>query len=420
VSSSRTYLLVLPVAFYRIDARRCATESAFATHLRMLLDSLSEVADRITVAAPVVDQQDYERMRAGWATLDADEDRISLVPLHQARLGRLGYLLRLPAICWRLLGAVAKAGFVHAGPSTLYTPRENVALLLGWLLRRRTVYVVDIDQRETARMNLRTGAWSRGVYLRTRYLHDAWQSLQTRVASWLATVVMLKGRKLCEDYGRGRDNVHYLLDVAHDRDSVLGDRELERRCEALAAPGPLRIVYFGRLVAYKGVDRMIQAVVDARARGVDASLDIFGSGDAEPALRDQIDAAAAEPFVRLRGVRPYGLEFLREVGEYDLTMACPLSEDTPRSAIDAQARGLPVLAYDTYYYRELMGDGAGVTCSPWLDAAALADRLHELSNDRARLVDLCRKGVRFAAENTQEAWLRRRAGWTLGNGDART
>lgn len=415
MSASRNYLLVLPVAFYRIDEHRCATESAFATHLRMLLESLGEVADRITVAAPVVDADRYEKSRQGWATLDANEDRISLIPLHPAGVGRLGYLLRLPSICWRLLRAVAKAGFVHAGPSTLFIPRENIALLLGWVLRRRTVYVVDIDQRETARMNLTTGTWSRGVYLRTRYMHDAWQSLQTRVGSRLATVAMLKGRKLCKDYGRGRKNVHYLLDVAHDGDSVLTDAELDRRCKALATPGPLRIVYFGRLVAYKGVDQMIQAVIDARTTGVDVSLDIFGSGDAEQALSQQIRSAAADSFVRLQGVRPYGIEFLREVGEYDLTMACPLSEDTPRSAIDAQARGLPVLAYDTYYYRELMEDGGGVVCSPWLNPQALATKILELSDDREQLVDLCRRGVRFAAENTQESWLKRRARWTLGN-----
>ena len=76
---------------------------------------------------------------------------------------------------------------------------------------------------------------------------------------------------------------------------------------------------------------------------------------------------------------------------------------------------MPVLAFDSYYYRELERDGGGVSCVPWPDVDAFAARMGTLANDRGQLAELAMKAVRFAAANTQESWLERRARWTLGS-----
>jgi glycosyltransferase involved in cell wall biosynthesis len=93
-------------------------------------------------------------------------------------------------------------------------------------------------------------------------------------------------------------------------------------------------------------------------------------------------------------------------------LAAPLSQDTPRSALDAMASGQAVLAYDTYYYRELVTAGAAVVIVPWLDIEAMARSIADLSQDRERLAGLLRNGVEFARSNTQEVWLDRRVRWT--------
>jgi glycosyltransferase involved in cell wall biosynthesis len=409
------YLLVLPVPFFAIDERQVAIESAFAGHLRLLLASLQPRVQELEVLAPCLPRDRYEASKAGMAVVDAHADRISFQPLHVHGLGRLHYLLQLPRTAWRIWRAVGRAGCVHAGPSELLTPRENLALLFGWLRVRKTVYVVDIDQRNTARMNLATGTWSRGVAWRRRHLHDAWQGLQHHLARMLCSVLLLKGQALVRDFGRGRPHVHYLLDVAHSADMVLTDDRLARKVAAAQqSRQPLRACYFGRLAAYKGIDRSLRAIAAANADGAAVTFDVFGAGEQDTALRALAAELRLDEVVRFHGARAYGAAFFAELEAFDVLLAAPLAEDTPRSATDAQALGMAVLAFDTYYYRELAEQGAGVVTVPWNDVGALAGGLMRLCRDRGLLGDLARRGVAFARANTQEQWLRRRAEWTLG------
>lgn len=177
---------------------------------------------------------------------------------------------------------------------------------------------------------------------------------------------------------------------------------------------PLRACYFGRLVDYKGVDYMLRAIAAAVRDGAKVQFDIFGSGEAEPSLRALQIELGLQDVVRFHGPRPYGVEFLTELANYHLLLAAPLSEDTPRSAMDAQAIGMGVLAFDTYYYAEIAAQGAGVTVVPWPDIQAMAKAITRLGANRAELVLLGERGIAFAAANTQEQWLERRAAWTPG------
>ena len=99
-------------------------------------------------------------------------------------------------------------------------------------------------------------------------------------------------------------------------------------------------------------------------------------------------------------------------------LAAPLIEDTPRAAFDAMARGLPILAYDTSYFRDLAESGA-VDLATWPEPSSLAQRLECLAIDRARLAKLAENGLSFAALNTQQFWLNLRVKWTLEHARAR-
>jgi glycosyltransferase involved in cell wall biosynthesis len=77
------------------------------------------------------------------------------------------------------------------------------------------------------------------------------------------------------------------------------------------------------------------------------------------------------------------------------------------------ASGQAVLAYDTYYYKELAAAGAPVHVVPWRDEQALATRLLQLCDDRERLARDMRAAVDFARANTQEVWIDRRVQWTI-------
>lgn len=415
IDTTSNYLVVVPVPVFRVDERRCWIESAFAGHLRLLLESLAPRFRTLTIGAPEMDAATFEALEPGLAELDFGRDRVRFLALRNASAGRRESLTGAPRIFAKLWRAAGESAAVHAGPSPLFAPMENLALAAAWLRRRQRVFVVDIDWRESARMNLATGFWSFGEYWRTRYLHDTWLGFQTWLARWTCDVVMLKGRKLVADYGRGAPNVHWILDAAHSASMLLDTSELERKRADLATPGrPLRCLYFGRLTAYKGVSFLLKAVARARERGANVTFDVFGIGEELDALRSETKTAGLDAAITFHGARPYGLDFLRELTNYDLLLAAPLSEDTPRSALDAQARGIAILAFDTYYYRELEQLSAGVVCTPWRDLEAFAAKLVDFAAHRETLAPLADRSVAFARDNTQEAWLERRAKWTLG------
>jgi glycosyltransferase involved in cell wall biosynthesis len=75
------------------------------------------------------------------------------------------------------------------------------------------------------------------------------------------------------------------------------------------------------------------------------------------------------------------------------------------------ARGLPVLAFDISYFRDLSQASQAVVLARWPEPAALAERLEELAADPERLAAMARCGVVFARSNTQAVWLERRAAW---------
>lgn len=414
-SIDKRYLVVVPVPFRPLDDGRNAVESAFAEHLRKLLQSLQPRVERLEVVAPVMQAAAYESLRPSLAELRVEVDGVEFTPAYNLPRGTRRHLLAMPRLAFRLWRAVGRSGFVHGGPASLLQPFQNLALLFGWMRGRTTVFVMDIDHRDSPRMSLRSGLYGYGSYWRAQYIQRPWVGLQVRLAAMLCSTLLLKGRALVDDYGRGRRNVHYLLDCAHSAELVVdGDRLLAKHRRIVGLQRPLRACYFGRLVAYKGVDRMLAAVAQARRDGADVTFDIFGAGDCETALRGQTHRLQLQGVVTFHGPMAYGPMLFAELERCDLLLAAALAQDTPRSAVDAQAAGMGVLAFDTYYYRELHDLGAGVELVPWLSVEGLAAALAALAGDRERVVALSRLAVEFARRHSQEDWLRRRAEWTLG------
>ena len=100
-----------------------------------------------------------------------------------------------------------------------------------------------------------------------------------------------------------------------------------------------------------------------------------------------------------------------ELKKHDFLLAAPKSEDTPRSVFDAMACGLPIIAYDTYYYKDLETTGT-VKTVPWLSEKAMADKIIELFHDPETVKEMIRKSKEFAENNTQDIWLQKRQEWT--------
>ena len=408
------YLMVLPVEFFRVSDNTVATESAFRDHLRLLRESLPNHITKLTIAAPSMAASVYESRGAYLSEINESDEQTYYVPLDPALCGRLAYWLRyLSANILTIWRQVGQASVVHAGPSLIYRPREILAIIFAVLRRKKSIFVVDIDWRRSAWMRWKTGGLSFKSYAIAKVLYNPAMSLQVHLASRLCSLVLLKGQKLVDDYGRSRVNVKNILDAAHSDSHVISAEVLESKVDGLKSEGPLRLVYFGRLTGYKGIDHMIDIVASINSRnGPKVSLDIIGTGEDLAQLQQRARKAKVEDVVSFHAPISFGPELFEKLREYDLLLAAPLAADTPRNALDAMAAGLPVLAYDTDYYVDLGRASGAVGVVPWLDDDAYAAALMDLHHDRQRLADMTRSAVRFARSNTQEIWLETRAAWT--------
>jgi glycosyltransferase involved in cell wall biosynthesis len=141
-------------------------------------------------------------------------------------------------------------------------------------------------------------------------------------------------------------------------------------------------------------------------------LHIIGSGEEAEDLRALALRRGLADVVLFHAAVPFGPRLFEALYPMHLLLAAPLSEDTPRSALDAMAAGIPILAFSTGYYSDLEESGA-VDLVPWPSVERLAERIAHYAARKRDLVPLARAGIEFARGNTQETWLRSRVDWTL-------
>jgi glycosyltransferase involved in cell wall biosynthesis len=285
--------------------------------------------------------------------------------------------------------------------------------VFGNLLGKTTICVNDIDVRNNAWMNYRTGRWSLKSYLLCRCVYDPVRRLQLEYAARTCSLALLKGRQFAADFGRGRANVRDFLDSAFSAEHIIPAARLEAKIAGLEDPArPLEIVYFGRLTAYKGIDHCLRALAESVRLGAgNLRFTVIGSGEEREALERLAAALGLGDRVVFTGPVPFGSALFERLYDFHLLLAAPLSGDSPRSALDAFAAGIPILAFDTYYYRDLLRSGA-VELVAWPSAVELGARIAQHCRDKRGLAETMRNAAAFAADNTQEHWLDRRIGWT--------
>jgi glycosyltransferase involved in cell wall biosynthesis len=161
-----------------------------------------------------------------------------------------------------------------------------------------------------------------------------------------------------------------------------------------AEPGPLRLLYVGRLGAQKNVGRLLEAL-SLCAEPV--RLHVVGEGE----QREQLEAQAArlglvDGRVTFRGRRE-GAELVEEYAKAQAFALPSDREGMALAAMEAMAAGLPVLATDVPGNAELI-DGVGLLVEP--NPRALAAGIDELARDAALRAELAARSATRAARYT--------------------
>jgi len=162
--------------------------------------------------------------------------------------------------------------------------------------------------------------------------------------------------------------------------------------DALRRPVPgsgraIRIVTVAALdQPYKGVDVLIDAVAECRARGLEVDLVVVGGGTNRAAL-EQHARRVAPGHVIFTGYLPAGDAVRRELDRADVFVLASLAEGLPRAMIEAMARGLPSIGSNIGGIPELLAADDLVEPGSPTD---LADHIGRFADPSLRLI----KGMR--------------------------
>lgn len=410
---SKDYVLAVQAPAHSLGHGRFAMESAFVVHIRELKARLLPPFARIVVMAPELSKEQYEASGFVFGHLSEAEDGVAFVPMRAP--GRRHFWAGAGIPAWRHMRSIlATAGYVHSGLSwDIRAPDLFLLNFLAWRRRIPTTFVVDIDFRKTSRRYHALGLWSGKSYAVNRLLHDPFKRLQVWLAARMSSLVLLKSSSMVEDYGRGQPNVRDFLDAAHSARDVVSDEALDARLAHRAAQRRFAIVYFGRMVPNKGIDIVIEALELATRQGADVHLTLVGGGESVDELRRRAQCSGLQNAVTFVPPVAYGDQLFEIIDRADVAVAAPRVEDTPRAALDAMARGLPIVAFDIDYFKYLADRSGAVALAAWPSADSLSTAITRLARDRETVATMARRAVVFARANTQEIWLNKRLTWTL-------
>lgn len=177
----------------------------------------------------------------------------------------------------------------------------------------------------------------------------------------------------------------------------LGRPEAATKSPRTETSGPLRILYFGRLLRYKGLPLFVNAVGDLIGNGCPVDISVCGEGNINPAIRARLESMGATITNRWMSDEEVG----QLMACHDV-MVLTHSEASQSGLISAAfAAGLPVVTTPVGGLVEQVLQRGGGLVAERADAKSIADCIRLLARDCTAYNDICaRIGVspRFSME----------------------
>lgn len=345
------------------------TPSGVARHVQELARHLALAGARVTLLC--VSTAGYSRfprpklpralngeeIERELASLGVHVERVAPHPLHWTLDGRpvrraverLLDVRRIDAV----LGFFNEAAYL---PSFLTARSIRFGYIATWLSYRMAL------SRE------RTGAGLRGLLMRAanrRFVVEPYRSAEILFAN--------------SEFTRGE--LTDVLGCAPERIRVtyLGVRDLFHRIQRARPESIQRVLFFGRLVREKGISDALAALGQVARAGRAFELRILGSGNAEHVRNLAREHGIEGRVVLLPHQGDAGLQ--EELAKAQLALLPSHSESFGLSIAEAQAAGLPVVAYAAGSVPEVVEDGRTAWLAPANDAEALGRCLARAMDD---------------------------------------
>jgi len=152
--------------------------------------------------------------------------------------------------------------------------------------------------------------------------------------------------------------------------------------EPIPDKGPLKLLCVARLIKRKGQHHLIEAVKRITDQGIELTLDLVGSGDAEGEYRALVKFLQLEDRINFHGYIPR--EKMPDIYAQAHIFVLPsYNEGMSVATLEAMACGLPVIVSRTPGTEDLVKEGENGFTFAWGDIKTLTNHLLELESDRA-------------------------------------
>lgn len=275
-----------------------------------------------------------------------------------------------------------------AGARAVFAGADEVAALALGPLARAAGAAVVLSLEYTLETRLRIAAmdpargwarrlWSMGWNLRAEG--------RRRAALGAADGVQFNGFPAWDAYrGLCRDPMLY-LDNRMTGAMMATQAEMAARAARLRSGAPLRLIHSGRLEPMKGAQDLLPVMAALRARGVAATLDIYGAGSLEGGIRAGLAAFGGD--VRLHGPVDFAEVLVPATrGGADVFLSCHRQSDPSCTYVEAMGCGVAVAGYGNRMWARLAAESGGGAVAPLGRVAALAEVVAGWDADREGLI----------------------------------
>lgn len=187
------------------------------------------------------------------------------------------------------------------------------------------------------------------------------------------------------------------------------EAEMVARETRRAAGEPLRLIVSGRLETMRGAKDLMPVARGLLARGVDFTLDIFGTGSLQAEIAAEIARSGAETRLRLHA--PVDFEtrlvpFTRQ--EADLFLGCHRQSDPSCTYLEAMGCGVAVVSYDNRMWSRLNGESQAGWWAPLGQVEALADQITLAAANPDQVTARSRSALAYSQAHGFQSEFRRR------------
>jgi len=230
-----------------------------------------------------------------------------------------------------------------------------------------------------------------------------WRTERRRKKAFAAAAgLQCNGVAAFHHYEQCKNSLLY-FDTRTRRASLISERDLSSRLSHVSAGLPLRLAFSGRLIGMKGADHLVRVAGGLRDRGIDFHLTIYGAGDMELQMRQDVQRLQLNAHVSMPGSVDFDTRLMPEIkSSVDLYLMLHRQSDPSCTYLETLACGIPIVGYDNKAFTGILDRAAVGERVAMDDIDGVVSAVERLHADRTLLAHQSRIAADFSRTHSFE------------------